>query len=641
MNPSGSTFALTLRSDLIAAGFLFSAILLTIFVYWSGLSGPWLLDDIWNLQKFYEKSQIGTMDVFWDRVFSVDSGPSSRPISMASFLLNDYAMPRNPLDFKQTNLSLHILNGLFAFLLFQRLTYILTGSRRDSVRIGVAVSVLWLIHPLNVTTTLYVIQRMTQLMSLFALISILSYVYGRELLLKNRRYGLIFILVGLGPVAMLSVLSKENGALIPIYILAIECTIFSRLPRYPYFRTVKIIGMYFPLVLLLGYLLLNINHYVDAYGIRNYSAQERVMTQPRVIADYVARIFAPRTIGAGLIHDDYIISKSLLNPFTTILSIVGLACSLIIGYFGLRRIPILSFSIFFFLAGHLLESTVLPLEIYFEHRNYLPMLSIIFGASWAIYSVLLRFHWQASFLPVIGCLALAFSITSYTLSETWSDYWRILSTDYAEHPGSYRAKTNLADALYKAGDLNRSKKLFEESLQLFPEDIPSKLRLFLIQCELGEADADQLNALLEFIETGKLSFSIVPAVDQYLADSVANHCVFMGSQDIDRVYAALSVAAVSFPHMAVQYNLAWSWARNYADRGDLDAFMKQANRAYSIHPNFHVLHQQALALYSAGLFVDSMQFIEKAEAHLKKSRFPSRVSQSKLDALRERVKAHI
>ena len=40
-----------------------------------------------------------------------------------------------------------------------------------------------------------------------------------------------------------------------------------------------------------------------------------------------------------------------------------------------RANPVLkpvAFGIAFFLGGHLLESTVLPLELYYEHRNYLP-----------------------------------------------------------------------------------------------------------------------------------------------------------------------------------------------------------------------------------------------------------------------------
>ncbi len=37
-----------------------------------------------------------------------------------------------------------------------------------------------------------------------------------------------------------------------------------------------------------------------------------------------------------------------------------------------RRYPLLLLAVLFFLVGHSMESTLIPLEMVYEHRNYLP-----------------------------------------------------------------------------------------------------------------------------------------------------------------------------------------------------------------------------------------------------------------------------
>ena len=132
-----------------------------------------LLDDYVNLSPMGENGGVNNLQNFLRFVFGNSSGPTGRPVSMISFLIDAQDWPPRVAAFKYTNILMHTLNGVvlswFALTLFQLLGL---DSKRSSL-LALLLSALWLLHPLNSTTTLYVIQRMTQLMTLFTLAALL------------------------------------------------------------------------------------------------------------------------------------------------------------------------------------------------------------------------------------------------------------------------------------------------------------------------------------------------------------------------------------------------------------------------------------------------------------------------------------
>src|SRR5690606_25683489 len=97
---------------------------------------------------------------------------------------------------------------------------------------------------------------------------------------------------------------------------------------------------------------------------------ERLMTEPRILFDYLYHLYIPGFEGHGLYQDGYIVSKTLFEPISTIFAIIGIVILLTFSIAYKKKIPLLSLSILFFLVSHLIESTVVGLELYFEHRNY-------------------------------------------------------------------------------------------------------------------------------------------------------------------------------------------------------------------------------------------------------------------------------
>ena len=96
---------------------------LVTLVYSPGIGGPFLFDDYRNLSPLGEEGGVSDWPTFRKFVFGNPSGPSGRPVSMLSFLLDAQDWPASSASFKYTNIMIHLLSGLmlcwFASELFQ------------------------------------------------------------------------------------------------------------------------------------------------------------------------------------------------------------------------------------------------------------------------------------------------------------------------------------------------------------------------------------------------------------------------------------------------------------------------------------------------------------------------------------------
>ena len=187
-------------------------LLLTAWVYWPGVTGPLVLDDYWNLMPIGAGEGITDLQSLLTFVFGNNSGPTGRPVSMLSFLIDAQSWPPLISSFKYTNIMIHLLCGVVLFWFCIQLFQQLSPAPKHHSWLALVVSTLWLLHPLNVSTTLYVVQRMTQLMTLFAVASLLCYLAGRSQLVTKPRQSLLLLVLCLFPFGLLSVFSKENGA---------------------------------------------------------------------------------------------------------------------------------------------------------------------------------------------------------------------------------------------------------------------------------------------------------------------------------------------------------------------------------------------------------------------------------------------
>lgn len=443
-----------MKSKFLSA-FLFLLVLVLAFLcYLPGLHGPFLFDDTINIVE-NSALKINSFDLAALKVaaFSMGDGLSARPISMASFALNYYFAGAEPYSFKLVNLAIHWLNGLCIFILT---TLVLEIHRRhhspelSAERLrwtSVAVASAWLLHPLNLTGVLYAVQRMASLSALFVLLGLMAYLYGRQRQLDGKS-GWGWILPAFLLFTPLAFLSKENGALLPAFMLLAEVVLLN-------FRALSskarlalgglfIATVILPVVALLAYSVYRPEWLLAGYGTRDFTLPERLMTEARVLWFYLRLIAVPDISQLGLHHDDIAISRGLLTPYSTLFASVGLLLLAGIAIWLRKRHPIAAFGILFFLLGHSLESSVLPLEIAHEHRNYLPMYGILLAAFYYLLSPVCSKDTLRLRQGLAVVFILFFGAVTAIRAGQWADMNGRALMEVKHHPDSLRANTEVA-----------------------------------------------------------------------------------------------------------------------------------------------------------------------------------------------------
>jgi len=289
-------------------------------IYLPGLPGGFLFDDFWNI---LENQAIISNDFsfqgIWEALKSGESGPLGRPLAMLSFYLNYQFSGVSPLGFKLVNIAIHALNSVLVFLIIRRLYVALRGIPTSASGLeyqlpAFFVALFWAVHPINLTTTLYVVQRMNGLSALFVLMGILVYLKLRQKESINNA-SFVLGLVSVVLCGVLATLSKENGVLLFLYLFLIECLAFNW--RAGSRARKNLLLVFYALVLLLpimGVLIFFNDRLFDGYELRSYNVVERLLTQSRVIWFYIHQIFLPQVDSFGLYHDNFSISHGLLPP---------------------------------------------------------------------------------------------------------------------------------------------------------------------------------------------------------------------------------------------------------------------------------------------------------------------------------------
>lgn len=445
-----------LRSRIPVVGML----ALCVLAYWASLGGGFLFDDYYNLVDNAALRAIGTLAQDWLAVaFSSAAGMFRRPLSMLTFGLNVSAFGMNPWAFKAVNLGIHLGNGLLVYALGIRLAerLVIQDGRKgipDARMLAWIAAAIWLLHPLHMSGVAYIVQRMNELTALFTLAGLLAYAQARVAMLRGES-ALAKGLLGLVGFGILAVLSKENGALIVAFAWVIEFFCFrfetSTVQQRRVLKGFFWLSIGLPLALLAIYLARHPDWFANAYSMREFSVFQRLLTEPRIICDYLLWIFIPNPGWMGIYHDDIALSTGLFTPPSTL---VAMAFLIALGGFAWvlrRRNPAFAFGLAWFLVGHSMESTFLPLELVFEHRNYLPMSGLLLGAVCLVGPWLnQRIPSRASYFVALAIILVCTGLTLHRATN-WGDPLRLALSEAANHPDSARNQYAAGRALVIAG----------------------------------------------------------------------------------------------------------------------------------------------------------------------------------------------
>lgn len=513
-------------------------------VYLPGKSGPYIFDDYTNL-LYNSYLKIHTLDLqeLYHAAFSLESGPLKRPISMLSFALNYYfaGSMGDPTPFKLTNIGIHILNALLIFwmmrIVYGRLELIKAihslHNKNHITLLAFATALLWAIHPIQVTSVLYIVQRMTELSALFTILGLIIYLKGRLLLLSGQQLKSYLALVGVIVLTGLGMLSKENAALLPVFVVILELALFSR--EWPWnlwnnlqIRTKRAIVGCLTVLITLG-AILAVYYSIPGYDSRRFTMPERLMTEARVLFFYISLILLPQINRFGHLHDDIPTSTSLLQPWTTLPALAGIAGLLLIAIAVRKKQPLVSFGIFWFFGGHLLESTFIALEIAYEHRNYLPLLGIIVAMVGVIdYGCTKIKHNKLWW--IIPVAALAFGWITYLRATQWADANSFYRYEALHHPDSARIHAGMAILLEAQGRLDEAIDALKHAAEIEPYETGYLLQMHLLSAREGKllGPAEQKKTL-ELLATEPLSATTFLSIE-HITECVQTSCELLSTR---------------------------------------------------------------------------------------------------------------
>jgi len=506
-----------------------------VFAWWAyglGTTGGWHFDDRANLNGLEQVEDITSGLVF---ATSGIAGPLKRPVALASFALQAKSWPDHPENLLRVNVYIHLLNGVLVFWLAGLLAGLATNKTEQGRRWGfaLAVAAAWVLSPFLASASLMAVQRMTLLAATFMFAGLGGYLLGRRRMATHPRSGLLLALFSLGAGTLLAAFAKENGALLPVLVLLCEIFVIRRgktapppLPR-PVFHLLLTL----PTLFILGYLTWR-GITGAGYASRDFSVGQRLLTQARVVWDYICALLAPHAGTVTPYSDGWQASTSLLAPFTTLFAVLGLGALFAAMLAGARRWPLIIFGLAWFFAAQLLESTTVALELYFAHRVYVPAFGLFFALAWPLFfsPAFKNIRWAGPLLAAV--FAAASGLVLLYAAWLWGQPDKTAQVWYKNSPHSIRAAQKLASIYSEKGSPALADSILEESLKTH-SDNPVLVIQRLNFCPAGKEDAQTRlqHAIMALSAPQRLSWTTTFQLHT-LSLKGLNHCVHLSSDDI-------------------------------------------------------------------------------------------------------------
>jgi protein O-mannosyl-transferase len=512
----------------------------TFLIYRPGLAGPFLLDDEIVLSETFVPTLSGP--ALRQMVLNGRHGfAASRALPNLTFAVTQYwSGPDATARLKQQNLLLHLINGLLVFWLVWLLArQPATRPERTAVPadppldpptlaaagFALAVASVWLLHPLQVSTVLYISQRYVLLAALFMLAALISYVKGRTLMRTQPVAGTALALIGSGGFGLLAMISKEIAALLPLLIAAIEWCVFSRTTGRAerLARRITMLGLVaVPLVALALYFGPRLHWMLGWNPGRGFSGLERLMTEAHVLALYLKLYFVPIPGSMSLFHDTFPLTRQM-DAATWALAL-GYGAAIVAAIVLHRRAPWVALGSLWFFACHLLESTVLALELVFEHRNYLAILGLTLALLGGVGQLLRRVELQRLAVPTLAAFVLLVGLNTAVRAADWSDMERLLASEYRRDPQSPRVLLELIKLAGAQGDRVGAAEWLDHLLALDRENATAELLALQLYCNRETANEGLYEGALEKLTTGILPPSTVASLGYLVREWVNGRC---------------------------------------------------------------------------------------------------------------------
>lgn len=453
--------------------------------YSNSFSAAWQMDDKPNILDNARLHIDNLMPETLYETFFASPGSVKRlyrPLPCLTFALNWYLGQDDPSGYRAVNISIHILTAIFLFSTVKQIfkTPALSKSfaEFDTQHVALLSTALWALHPIQIQAVTYIVQRMTSMATLLYVMGLLFYIKAR---LNASSHRSLLLYVGCFAAFILSLACKENAATFPLSIILVETAFFSKkegTTSAPFnsSRVLLCTGILVFFAAAFYFTRGNPFSFVNGYVHRSFSLSERLLTEFRVVVFYLSQIFYPHPDRFSIDHE-IPISTTLMDPWTTLPAILIVVFLAFLGFSQIKKRPLVGFAVLFYFLNHLIESTVIPLEIIFEHRNYLPSAFLFVPLACGFMAMLKKLGGKSRliFRVLVTCMVLlvvSLGTATFLRNTAWATTWTLWADAARKAPGNARPLNVLAIELgwHQAStpeNLDRALYFFHKSLNLY------------------------------------------------------------------------------------------------------------------------------------------------------------------------------
>jgi len=346
-------------------------------------------------------------------------------------------------------------------------------------------ALIFITHPIQIQSVTYVVQRMNSMAVMFYLLSLLLYIYGRLSRTRGKRW---ILLCGCFTSWIMALGSKEIAGTLPLIIFLYEWYFIQDLRIEWIRRNIKYFFLLFIILVLVGFIYLGQSPFdkiLSAYENRDFTMFERVLTQFRVVVFYISLLFCPHPSRLNLLHH-ITASHSLFAPLTTLFSLLIIVGLIGLAIFLYKKRRLISFCILWFFINLVIESSVIGLEMIYEHRLYLPMFAFSLLLAYLLFALLSKKQFWAVAIFVIIILSLG--TFTYMRNRVWQDEITLWSNVISKNPQSQRAHNNLGVVLKKRGRIDEAIGHFLKALRIKPNDVDAHYNLGIALADQGRTE---------------------------------------------------------------------------------------------------------------------------------------------------------
>lgn len=437
--------------------------------------------------------------------------------------LNAWLHGMNPFGFHLVNLMFHLMNGALVFLVTLHALphFKWTSSFFSHQKLSLAVALLFIVHPIQTESVVYIMSRSELIAGWFFLLGF--YFFQRELgsagsppsSIKIFRIVCITLLILLVGYSIKPTIVTLPAVMFFYFILgkAKDDPFWDGVRR----RRIGIIGAFLLVLTALSIKLATDPYFLagTAGAVETIGRQTYLLTQPWVIMFYYLKLLL---LPVGLNIDPEIISATSVVSLRFLAGFVAMASSLWLAFKKpVTRLPLFAL-LWFFTVLSPSSSFVTLLDLAAEHRVYLAAYGVIVIMALCLARLIevtvadpsRRSGW---ILFALIFLLLTHATLTFKRNQLWASEVALWEDVLQKSPSKVRALVNLGHAYTNQGERDRAIAMYHRSIKKGAHYFQTYYNIAVLYLEKGEMD----QAFDHFVIAARIDASI-PDVHARLGD---------------------------------------------------------------------------------------------------------------------------